>query len=229
LLGRLQPNIIKQFSLAENTCIAAGTTDGCAAFLATGASRPGDAVTSLGSTITLKILSERPLFAPEFGLYSHRIGNRWLAGGASNSGGKVLAAYFDAATLEQLAKEMDITQPTGLDYYPLLTPGERFPVNDPQLAPRLEPRPSNAGLFLQAMLEGMTRIEANGYRQLETLGGPSVKSLRTVGGGSANAAWTAMRHAAMGVPMAETHSTEAAVGVGRLALEGMRAAGWQPT
>ncbi len=39
--------------------------------------------------------------------------------------------------------------PTGLDFYPLASPGERFPVNDPGLAPRLEPRPEDDALFLQ--------------------------------------------------------------------------------
>lgn len=36
-----------------------------------------------------------------------------------------------------------------LDYYPLLRPGERFPVNDPGLPPRLTPRPEDDAVFLQ--------------------------------------------------------------------------------
>ena len=51
--------------------VVAGATDGCAAFLATGVDKPGEAVTSLGSTLVLKLASEQPLFAPEYGLYSH--------------------------------------------------------------------------------------------------------------------------------------------------------------
>ena len=76
--------------------VVAGTTDGCAAFLASGASEAGDGVTSLGTTLTLKLLSATPVFAPQFGVYSHRIGDQWLAGGASNSGGGVLASLFSA-------------------------------------------------------------------------------------------------------------------------------------
>lgn len=33
---------------------------------------------------------------------------------------------------------------------PLAAPGERFPVNDPGLQPRLEPRPADDAVFLQA-------------------------------------------------------------------------------
>eukprot|EP00913_Durusdinium_trenchii_P004188 g3880.t1 len=61
------------------TCrIHAGTTDGCASFLATGASEVGDAVTALGSTLVLKLASLRPLNAAEFGIYAHRVLDFWL-------------------------------------------------------------------------------------------------------------------------------------------------------
>jgi len=94
--GKLSRVIADRFALSADVHVLAGTTDGCASLLATGAARPGDAVMALGSTLVLKILSDKPLFAPEFGLYSHRIGDVWLAGGASNTGGRVLAQYFDA-------------------------------------------------------------------------------------------------------------------------------------
>ncbi len=45
-------------------------------------------------------------------------------------------------------------KPTGLNYYPLPSKGERFPVNDPELPPRLTPRPDDAATFLQGMFEG---------------------------------------------------------------------------
>ena len=73
-----------------------GTTDGCASFLATGATEIGDGVTSLGSTLVVKLLCDRPIFAPEFGIYSHRIGSAWLAGGASNTGGRVIERLVPA-------------------------------------------------------------------------------------------------------------------------------------
>ena len=52
------------FGLSDEVVIVAGTTDGCASFLATGADQPGDAVSALGTTLTVKMLSGRPLFAP---------------------------------------------------------------------------------------------------------------------------------------------------------------------
>jgi sugar (pentulose or hexulose) kinase len=198
--------------------VVAGVTDGCAAFLATGANRPGAAVTSLGSTLVLKLASEQPLFAPEYGLYSHRIGDMWLAGGASNTGGAVLAQFFTPDAIREISGRMDPGTPTGFDYYPLSAPGERFPVNDPALSPRMTPRPADDAVFLQALLEGIANIEALGYRRLAELGGPPLTSVATVGGGAANESWSRIRAAALGVPLKTPASDEAAVGVARLAL-----------
>lgn len=217
----LAPSVCARFNLPASVALVAGTTDGCASFLATGASQPGEAVTALGSTMTLKMLSTKPLFAPEFGLYSHRIGNIWLAGGASNTGGKVLASFFDEATLVALSAAIDTTATTGLNYYPLLAPGERFPINDAELQPGLMPRPDDDMTFLQGMLEGMARIEALGYQRLADMGAPRLCSVRTVGGGAANQAWAELRRRELGVELLPAESEQAAVGAARLALRGL--------
>ena len=201
--------------------IVSGTTDGCAAFLASGASEPGDGVTSLGTTLTLKLLSAKPVFAPEFGIYSHRIGEQWLAGGASNTGGAAIGKYFSKTDLARLTPLLDPGTPTGLDYYPLPTPGERFPINDPAYPPRLEPRPAEDHVFFQAILEGISAIEAKAYAKLAELGASPLASIRTAGGGSVNPAWTRMRLKALGVPERPSLNEHAAAGTARLAWRGI--------
>lgn len=209
----------KRFGLPADAKLCGGTTDGCASFLATGADKPGDAVTALGSTLVLKLLSDKPINAPQYGIYSHRIGYMWLAGGASNTGGAVLAEHFDAKAIEVLTPKLDPATPTGLDYYPLSRPGERFPINDPELPPRLDPRPSDDAQFLQGLLEGVAAVEAQGYRRLSEIGAPKLRTMRSVGGGARNPAFTRIREKALGVPFLPTLSTEAAVGTARLALQ----------
>ncbi|RVD45640.1 carbohydrate kinase, partial [Mesorhizobium sp. M4B.F.Ca.ET.019.03.1.1] len=213
------------FGLARDVVVVAGTTDGCASFLATGATDAGEGVTALGSSLTIKILSDRPISAPRYGIYSHRLGDAWLAGGASNSGGKVLAQHFSVARIIELSAAIDPATETGLDYYPLGIPGERFPIADPALPPRLEPRPQSEADYLKAMLEGIAGIEALGYRRLAELGAPKLTSVRSVGGGAANAAWTAIRQRKLGVDFLAALSDEAAAGTARLALKGASEAG----
>lgn len=218
--GRAGGVLARQFGLHPETLIVAGTTDGCASFLATGASEPGDGVTALGTTLTIKLFSDTPVFAPQFGIYSHRLAGGWLAGGASNTGGNVLAAHFDSETIARLSAAIDPETDTGLDYYPLARPGERFPVSDPDFAPRMEPRPADDTLFLKAILEGIATIEAMAYRKLVELGAPALASIRTVGGGASNTAWARMRERRLGVPARSVASLDAAYGTALLALQG---------
>ncbi len=219
-IAEVSADIASEFGFNPNTIIVAGTTDSTAAFLAAGASMHGEAVTSLGSTIVLKIIAEQPIFAPEYGVYSHKFGKLWLAGGGSNSGGAVLRQYFSAQQLAEMTHRLHPEQPTGYDYYPLMAPGERFPVNDPNLAPRLFPRPADDDVFFQAMLEGMARIELHGYELLASLGAPYPVSVRTAGGGAQNDAWTAIRAQLLGVPMIDPDQHDAAYGAALLAYRG---------
>lgn len=219
--GTVTPEAAKRFGLPADAAVVAGTTDGCAAFLASGASDPGDGVTSLGTTLTLKLLSATPIFAPQYGIYSHRIGEQWLAGGASNSGGAALAAFFDRDDIVRLTPLVEPDKPTGLDYYPLPKPGERFPIADPSLAPKVTPRPADDRVFFQALLEGIAAVEALGYRRLAELGATPLETIRTVGGGAANAPWTRIRLRRLAVPERAALSEHACVGTARLAWRGI--------
>lgn len=224
-VATISPAAAEAFDLSPEVVVVAGTTDGCASFLATGADRPGDGVTALGTTLTVKLLSDRPLFAPEYGLYSHRIGDMWLAGGASNTGGVVLAEHFTSEQIEELSARIDPTVDTGLDYYPLTKPGERFPIADANLKPRMSPRPEDDAVFLKAIFEGIAGVESLAYHRLTALGGPELGSIRSVGGGARNAVWSAIRARKLGVPFLTVRSEEAAAGTARLALMGARQAG----
>ena len=220
-VGTIRPAIADQFKLPRDAAVVAGTTDGCAAFLASGADQPGDGVTSLGTTLTLKLLSATPVFSPQYGIYSHRIGDQWLAGGASNTGGVVLASQFSKDEIVRLTEFIDPSVPTGLDYYPLTKPGERFPIADPAFAPRMTPRPKEDHVYFQALLEGIAAVEALGYRRLAELGASPLVSIRSAGGGAANDKWTAIRLAALKVPALPSASEHAAMGTARLAWRGI--------
>ncbi len=220
-IGTIRAHMAERFKLPKDVAIVAGTTDGCAAFLASGASEAGDGVTSLGTTLTLKLLSATPVFAPSYGIYSHRIGGQWLAGGASNVGGGVLAKYFSKEDIARLTPLIDAETPTGLDFYPLSNPGERFPISDPAYKPRLEPRPADDRLFFQAILEGIASVEALGYRRLAELGASKLASIRTAGGGASNPGWTKIRLRALDVVEKAPLSEHAAVGTARLAWRGI--------
>jgi sugar (pentulose or hexulose) kinase len=218
-VGAVTKGLGQKFGLHPNCQVVAGTTDSIAAFLASGAAHIGDAVTSLGSTLVLKLLSQYRVDASQYGIYSHRLGeDLWLVGGASNTGGAVLKRFFDNATLERLSQQIDPEIPPSLNYYPLNSPGERFPINDPTLHPRLTPTPEDPLDFLREMLWGIAHIEHQGYELLETLGASPLKRVYTSGGGARNAAWRSMRAKLLQKPIKTAAHTEAAVGSAYLAL-----------
>jgi D-ribulokinase len=208
---------LASYGFAPNCQVCAGTTDSIAAFAATGAAQPGEAVTSLGSTLVLKLLSTMPITSVEHGVYSHRWGDLWLTGGASNSGGAVLRHFFSNEELANLSQQINGQQDGDLDYYPLLKPGERFPINDPHWPPRLEPRPSQDSAFLQGLFIGIAKIEAQGYQLLQDLGATPVIRIYTAGGGAQNLVWQKIRQRYLMAPVEPAKQQEAAYGAALLA------------
>jgi sugar (pentulose or hexulose) kinase len=221
VVATLTPAMATKFDLPPTCQVKAGTTDSIAAFIASGAGQPGEAMTALGSTLVIKLLSVEPIEDCDRGIYSHRFGQSWLAGGASNTGGAVLRHFFADHELATLSAQILPDRPSGLNYYPLLKPGERFPVNDPTFLPQISPRPDDPVLFLQGLLEGIANIEATGYQLLTQLGGTPVTKIYTTGGGAQNQTWQKIRTQTLQVPIVPAVSVEAAYGAARLANQGI--------
>ncbi len=219
-IGPIQPHLADRFGIPSECQICAGTTDSIAAFIASGANQPGMAVTSLGSTLVLKLLSLTRVDVADYGIYSHRLGDYWLVGGASNTGGAVLQSFFSTAELVELSQHIDPNQPSPLIYYPLLQPGERFPINDPHMQPQLTPRPDNSVEFLQGLLESLARIEAQGYHLLQAHGAPPLRAVYTAGGGAQNSVWQTIRQRHLQAPCYVAQHQQAAYGTALLAAHG---------
>ena len=220
VIGALNKSSLDLLQLKHPVQLVAGTTDSIAGFLATGADQAGDAVTSLGSTLVIKILSPVAINSPEEGIYSHKINNMWLAGGASNAGCAVLAKFFEDKKLQQLTNQLNFDLPTGLGYYPLLKTGERFPENNPDKQSCLSPRPEQDSVFLQAILEGLTTIEKQGFDNLSAKGAEQSGRLFTVGGGTKNAKWMKYRQQQLDSEVIIPEHTEACYGSALLARQG---------
>ena len=218
VIGRVHPEVARCLGLNPGCRICAGTTDSVAAFVATGASEVGAAVSSIGTTIALKIIGERPVNSSSHGVYSHWLRGQWLASGASNAGAGVLRHYFNDQQLRELSARINPELDCDLGYYPLLRAGERFPINDPELAPNLEPRPQSDVEFLHAIFSALARVEAQGYTTLQRLGAPKPKYIYSCGGASANPTYTRIRARRLNIELRAPQHSEAAYGSALLAL-----------
>ncbi len=223
LIGDLKEALRERWQLPTSTQLASGTTDSIAAFLATGASMPGDAVISLGSTLAFKLLTHQPYFDAEKGIYSHRLWNQWLVGGASNAGGACLLEAFELSQLQLLAQQ-PLVQPSPVpDYYPLPSQrcGERFPVNDPHLCAPSLPHTLDASERFSALVHGLVAIEQLGWQILSEGCEQPITRLYACGGGNKNPAWEGLRKATLTMPHWQPLSEQAAVGAAMLALRSL--------
>ncbi|GDX78040.1 sugar kinase [Cyanobium sp.] len=215
LLGPLAPAVAAALQLPSTCRVVTGSTDANAGVLAA-APGPGDGITVLGTTLVLKQFVAGPLEGP--GLSCHRVADQWLVGGASNAGAGILQRFFSDPQIATLSRQIDPDRPSGLELIPLPSRGERFPVDNPNLEAVLEPRPVSDALYLQGLLEGLTAIEAAGWRRLRELGAPGLQRVITLGGGARNPQWRRIRERALGVPVLNRPRLSAARGMAQLAL-----------
>lgn len=125
-VGAVTGDASSWLGIPEGCLVHAGTTDSIAAFVAAGVSEVGEAVTSLGSTLAVKLLSEEPVEDAAFGVYSHRLGDAWLVGGASNVGGAVVSRIFVTGRARRVGALADPR--TGLKADQALLPESQCPV-----------------------------------------------------------------------------------------------------
>lgn len=217
-LGAVHGPVAAQLGLGSHCQVVSGTTDGNASVLAADPG-PGDGVAVLGTTLVLKQFHNAPLQGA--GINNHRLAGRWLVGGASNAGAGVLRRFFSDQQLQELSRQINTSQPSGLQLRPLPQRGERFPIDDPTLEPVLEPRPVSDALYLQGLLEGLSELERLGWQRLQQLGAAPIQRVLSVGGGARNPQWRQLRRQALGLPVLDRSGTSAATAMARLALRGI--------
>jgi sugar (pentulose or hexulose) kinase len=243
-LGTISTTMAERLGLPTDTIIVGGTTDSNAAFIAAAGTEKsfGTAVTSLGSTTAIKLLSRQYVEDADRGVYSHRFPSfvddnestttaenddtdAWLVGGASNVGCIVFRALsFSNEELEELSKSIDPMTTSPLEYYPLVKMGERFPVVDSTKEPILDPVPDSRVEYLHGLLQSIAMVEMKGFESLKQLGAPLPKIVWSCGGGSKNEVWSRIRQRILAenlgisdIKVLKADNTEASFGAALLA------------
>ena len=62
-------------------------------------------------------------------------------------------------------------------------------------------------MYLQALLEGLARIELKGWEKLKEITGTFPKKIVTIGGGSKNPQWRAIREKIIDIPIVTCKKT----------------------
>ncbi|HEX5120302.1 MAG TPA: gluconokinase [Pseudonocardiaceae bacterium] len=202
--------------------VVAGGGDGPLANLGTGATRPGTAALSLGTSGALRAVRESPGVDERGRLFCYALADGlWVAGGAVSNGGVVAAWASDTfgVPVHDLLAEADAADPAGLLALPYLL-GERAPWCDP------DPRAVLLGLRREHGRAEITRAMIEGVGQQLALVAESLDGLteiRVTGGAFRSAVWGRVVSAALDRDLAVT-ADEGGSGLGA-ALLGWRGLG----
>ena len=204
IIGQVNFDLAERFNLNKKLILISGTTDSNASVIASGLGKE-DGLTVLGTTIVVKKIIDNPI--KEKGITTHRVSGNWICGGASNAGCGILSKFFSDFEIKELSRQINASQNTSLNLLPLNSKGERFPIDNPNLEPILDPRPVSDSLYLHALFEGLANIELKGWQKLNELTGSLPKKIITIGGGSKNPQWRKIREKIINIPIISCNKT----------------------
>ncbi len=198
-----------------NLNIYSGMTDGCTAQISAGGADLGSAVTTLGTTMVIKLVSNKDVSGP--GFYSHLLPKtNWLVGGASNLGGISFKEY--ARDIKNWDKKAEVHGPASFETYPLTSKGERFPIANKDLVKISSGNPTNEIDNYRAILEGIAFAEKLSYEILAKTGAPLTGELRTAGGGAKSPTWCKIRATALNRPVIAQKGSGSDLGAALIAI-----------
>jgi xylulokinase len=224
-IGELSSRAAAETGLPPRTCVLAGATDGMASVIASGASRPGDANTTLGTTLVWKVLHDaKP--AARSGIYSHlHPGGLWVPGAASNTGLGSIRMTGGTASVEEMDRLAAHYFPTSVVCYMLPGVGERFPFIHPKAESFVEAAPRDSGESYAAQLQSIAFVERWGYEILEGCGVKIGDRIFSTGGAAKSPVLSQLRANVRGKTILQPRYPTAAFGAAILAATGTIFAG----
>jgi xylulokinase len=218
VIGQVTREAAAETGLPAGLPVAAGASDGTAGFLASGAGKPGDYNTTLGTTLVFKGVSAGLCGHPDGLIYCHKLpGGLWLPGAASNTGGEWIARDFAGENLAALDAASAELLPSPVLSYPNLREGERFPFLSAEARGFSLPEPANRIECFAAGLQGTALVERLGYQVLDGIAGTSGGEVYSTGGGSRSDAWCQLRADVTGRTLHRPACPESAFGSAVLA------------
>jgi D-ribulokinase len=220
-IGEVSKEAAAETGVPAGIAVISGMTDGCASQVSTGAMKPGDWNTTIGTTLVLKGVTRNILIDPLGRVYCHKHPQGyWLPGGASNTGGEGLSKEFSHEEWQEFnAKALQLA-PTDIIVYPLARKGERFPFFRPEAAGFVLGKPAERAQLYVAYLEGVGYLERLAYETLESLGATVGDVILTAGGATRSEPWLQIRADILGKAMLRPAQVGAAFGMAVLAAAG---------
>ena len=218
IIGHISSECSEITGIPEGCPVAAGATDGTAGFLASGASKPGEWSSTLGTTLVIRGVSDKLIVDPQGRFYCHLSPDGyWLPGGAGNVGCECLIKLFPDCDYRLLDADALDRCPVSVSVYPLVRRGERIPFVDPNAEGFVDSDKTDTSVLYSAYLQGVAFVERWCYEVAESLGAPSGNVVYTAGGGAKSTEWMQIRADVLNKELIRPACTESAMGAAVLA------------
>lgn len=220
VLGSLGPAFAAATGLASEVRVHAGVTDANAALIAAGVVNVGTWVTTIGTGLSVKGVTDARLSDATGAIYSHRHWQRgWIPSGTSHCGADSIATAFPDADLDALTEAA--WEPSRVLVLPLATIGEVFPFRAPAARGFEVGEPRCEADRFRGYLEGIAFVERSAMERFAVEGaGGAVGPQASMGGGASNDAWMRIRASVLGRQTTRPLSTSSAVGAAIIAAAG---------
>ena len=224
-VGTVSSAAALETNLPPGTPVLVGATDGIASLLASGASQPGDANTTLGTTIVWKALAtNRPRITG--GVYCHlHPSGLWAPGAASNTGMGSLRVRQPGVSVAGMDHLAAAYLPSPIICYLLAGRGERFPFLNSQAETFLEGDAREPAEQHAAELQSIGFAERWGYEVLAGCGVEVGDKVFSTGAAAASSGLSQMRSNILNRVVVRAQHGTAAFGAAILAASGTIYAG----
>lgn len=219
-VGRVTFAASEATTLPAGVPVMAGATDGMTSLISSGASQPGHANSTLGTTLVWKVLAtERPPSCR--GIYSHlHPSGLWAPGAASNAGPGSLRLVLKGMTCAQMDQLAAPRLPTNLICYVLSRRGERFPFLNDQARGFVAGNLRDPVDGYAAQLQSLGFVERWGYESVQKCGIRVSDTVFSTGGAAASPVYSQLRADIMGRTVKRCCHPYAAFGAAILAASG---------
>ncbi len=234
VIGEIPPKLAAELGFHGTVKVVTGGHDQPAGALGAGVIEPGAAMYSIGTTVALVAVTEKPrpeMLEYNVSCYPHAAPGSYIALSGNQTGGRLLRWYRD----ELGAAEQAIAEAGGRDVYEVIVeqiddaPGQLLLLpyfvgsgglhNDPVASGALLGLSfdSKRADIVKAILEGLTYEQALCIRLLNEIG-VAVERITAIGGGSRSERWMQIKADIANLPLSVIHTSEAAsLGVAMLA------------
>ena len=198
-LGEIHNPIAKKFNINENLILISGTTNSNAAMVGLETNYE-DGLTIMGQTTNLKKYLKKPNLSKEIAI--SRVNGKWLCSREPSLGYMSMLKIFSDEQIEELSRQINPRKRTNINIFKSdskITETRSIDILFEEKI--LEKRPVSDALFLHAFMEGLAKIELNGWEEIKKISGSLPKKIFTIGKGSQNSQFRSIREKVIKIPI----------------------------